>query len=99
MFIPLSHTPGHGQADFRGALAVIDSIELKIHFLCMSLPHSDAIFVKAYHGETTEAFLDAHNAGFDFIDDVPTSMLYDNTKLAVARILDDGKRAFLDQLR
>ena len=38
--------------------AVIDGVERKIHFLVMELPHSDACFVKAYPGETTEAFCD-----------------------------------------
>ena len=58
----------------------------------MSLPHSDACFVKAYPGETTEAFCDGHVAGFAFFGGVPRSILYDNTKIAVARILGDGKR-------
>ena len=55
MFVPLTHPPGHAQVDFGEALAVIGGVERKIHFLAMSLPHSDACFVKAYPGETTEA--------------------------------------------
>jgi len=58
----------------------------------MSLPHSDACFVKAYPGETTEALCGGHVAGFAFFDGVSVSILYDNTKIAVARILDDGRR-------
>jgi len=58
MFVPLSHPPGHVQADFGEALVVIGGIERKIHFLVMDLPHSDGCFVKAYPGETTEAFCD-----------------------------------------
>ena len=58
----------------------------------MSLPHSDACFVKAYPGETTEAFCDEHVAGVTFFGGVPRSILYDNTKIAVARILGDGRR-------
>ena len=54
MFVPLTHPPGHAQVDFGEALAVIGGVERKIHFLAMSLPHSDACFVKAYPGETTE---------------------------------------------
>ena len=42
--------------------------------------------------KTTEAFCDGHNAAFAFFGGVPVSILYDNTKLAVARILGDGKR-------
>jgi hypothetical protein len=48
--------------------------------------------VQAYPEETTEAFCDGHNAAFRFFGGVPKSILYDNTKLAVARILGDGSR-------
>jgi len=92
MFVPLVHPPGHAQADFGEALAVIGGVERKIHFLALSLPHSDACFVKAYPGETTEAFCDGHVAGMAFFGGVPRSILYDNTKIAVARILGDGRR-------
>ena len=92
MFIPLTHPPGHAQADFGEALAVIGGVEQKIHFLVMDLPHSDACFLKAYPAETTEAFCDAHVAAFAFFGGVPVSILYDNTRIAVARILGDGQR-------
>jgi hypothetical protein len=71
---------------------VIGGVERKIHFLAMDLPHSDAIFVVGYPAETTEAFCDGHVPGFDFFCAVPQSILYDNTTIAVARILGDGKR-------
>jgi hypothetical protein len=58
----------------------------------MDLPHSDACFVRAYPAETTEAFCDGHNTAFAFFGKVPKSILYDNTTLAVARILGDGVR-------
>jgi transposase len=58
----------------------------------MDLPHSDACFVKAYPAEVAEAFCDAHVAAFAFFGGVPLSILYDNTKLAVAKIMGDGKR-------
>jgi transposase len=92
VFVPLRHDPGHAQADFGEALAVIGGVERKIHFFAMDLPHSDAGFVQAYPAETTEAFCAAHVAAFAFFGGVPASILYDNTKLAVARILGDGRR-------
>ena len=92
VFVPLSHRPGHAQVDFGEALGVIGGIERKIHFLVMDLPQSDACFVKAYPGETTEAFCDGHVSAFAFFGGVPQSILYDNTKIAVARILGDGRR-------
>jgi transposase len=92
MFVPLVHPPGHAQADFGEALAVIGGVERKIHFFAFALPHSDAIFVVGYPAETTEAFCDGHVRAFDFFGGVPQSILYDNTKIAVSRILGDGKR-------
>ena len=92
MFVPLAHPPGHAQVDFGEALGVIGGIERKIHFLVMDLPQSDGCFVKAYPGETTEAFCDGHVSAFAFFGGVPQSILYDNTKIAVARILGDGRR-------
>jgi transposase len=92
MFMPLRHDPGHAQADFGEALAVIGGMERKIHFFAMDLAHSDAGFVQAYPAETTEAFCAGHVAAFDFFGGVPQSILYDNTRIAVARILGDGRR-------
>ena len=92
VFVPLVHPPGHAQVDFREAVAVISGEERRIHFFCLDLPHSDACFVKAYPAERLEAFCDGHNAAFAFFGGVPRSILYDNTGLAVARILGDGAR-------
>ena len=92
MFVPLRHDPGHAQVDFGEALAVIAGEERKIHFFAMDLPHSDACLVQAYPAETSEAFCDGHKVSFEFFGGVPHSILYDNLKLAVARILGDGTR-------
>ena len=92
MFVPLSHAPGHAQCDFGEAVVVIGGVERKAHYIAFDLPHSDGCFIKAYPAETTEAFLDGHVSAFAFLGGVPQSILYDNTKLAVARILGDGRR-------
>jgi transposase len=91
-FVPLSHPPGHAQVDFGEAVAIIGGVRQKIHFFCMDLPQSDSGFVKAYPRETTEAFLDGHVSAFEFYGGVPLSILYDNLKIAVAKICGDGKR-------
>ncbi len=92
MFVPLVHPPGHAQADFGEAIGIIGGVERKIHFFAFDFPHSDACFVVGYPAETTEAFCDGHVRAFAFCGGVPQSILYDNTKIAVARILGDGKR-------
>lgn len=91
-FVPLAHPPGHAQVDFGEAVAVVGGERMKIHYFCMSLPQSDACFVKAYPRETTEAFLDGHVSAFAFFGGVPLSILYDNTTIAVAKICGNGTR-------
>ena len=92
MFVPLEHPPGNAQADFGEAMVVIGGVKRKAHYLAMDLPQSDDCFVMAFPAETTEAFLEGHNHAFAFFGGVPRTILYDNTKLAVARILGDGTR-------
>ena len=92
MFVPLTHVPGEAQADFGEALVVVAGVEQKAHFLAMDLPHSDDGFVVAFPAETTEAFLEGHVRAFAYFDGVPTRILYDNTKIAVARILGGEER-------
>lgn len=92
LFVPLVHPPGQAQVDFGEARVVINGVEQKGHFLAMILPHSDAPFVEIFPAETTEAFCQGHVDAFAFFGGVPQSILYDNTTIAVARIMADGAR-------
>jgi len=92
MFVPLAHPPGHAQADFGEAFVFIDGVEQKAHFFVMDLPHSDACFVRAYPAATAEAWVDGHVHAFAFFGKVPLSVLYDNDRCLVSKILPDGTR-------
>src|ERR1019366_1522047 len=90
--LQFSIPPGQAQADFGQADGYIAGKKVRFHYFCVDLPHADGCFVKAYLAETAEAFCDGHVAAFDFFGGVPQSILYDNTRLAVARIVKGGKR-------
>mgnify|MGYP000604360305 CR=1 FL=1 len=92
MFVPLSHLPGHAQADFGEAMVVIGGIEQKAYFFAFDLPHSDACYVRAYPAANTEAWLDGHVHAFAFFGAVPQSVLYDNDRCLVAKIMPDKTR-------
>jgi len=92
MFVPLAHPPGHAQADFGEAIVIINGVEQKAHFFVMDLPHSDACFVRAYPAATAEAWMDGHVHAFAFFGGVPQSVLYDNDRCLVSKILPDGTR-------
>ena len=44
----------------------------------MALPHSDALFVRAFERECTETFWEGHVRGFAFFGGVPRRITYDN---------------------
>jgi transposase len=92
MFVPLHHPPGHAQADFGEATVFIGGVEQTAHFFAFDLPQSDACFVRAYPAATAEAWVDGHVHAFAFFGRVPLSVLYDNDRCLVARILPDGTR-------
>ena len=92
MFVPLAHPPGHAQADFGEAVVIIGGVEQKAHFFVLDLPHSDACFVRAYPAATAEAWMDGHVHAFAFFGGVPLSVLYDNDRCLVSKILADGTR-------
>lgn len=92
MFMPLAHLAGHAQVDFGEADGYIAGRKVRFHYFCLDLPHSDGCFVKAYPTEDTESFLDGHIAAFAFLGGIAQSILYDNTKIAVAKICGGDKR-------
>jgi transposase len=59
----------------------------------MSLPYSDAFFCQAFPRECTETFQEGHVRAFEFFGGVPKRISYDNSKIAVAKIV--GRRGGL----
>jgi len=57
----------------------------------MATPHSDACFVRAYRAATAEAWMDGPVHAFAFFGGVPQSVLYDNDRCLVSKILANGK--------
>ena len=73
-------------------MVVIGGVEQKAHFFAFDLPHSDAGYVRAYPAAVSEAWVDGHVHAFAFFGKVPQSVLYDNDRCLVAKILADGTR-------
>jgi len=92
VFMPLSQRPGEAQVDFGHAVVKFNGILKKVVFFVMSMVHSDAMFVMAFPRECTEAFLEAHVRAFDFFGCVPNRISYDNTRVAITKILTSHKR-------
>lgn len=92
VFLPLAHHPGEAQVDFGFADVWLGGELTKVALFVMTLPYSDAIYVQAFPRECTEAFLEGHVRAFAFFGGVPTRISYDNSKIAVARIVGSRER-------
>ena len=92
VFVPLSHPPGEAQFDFGEATVEIAGERVKAALAVMTLPYSDAFFVSAYPRECTETFQQGHVSGFEYFGAVPTKTAYDNTTIAVSKVMGGSQR-------
>lgn len=95
-YVPLSHPPGEAQVDFGESSFYLNGVLTKAACFEMSLPHSDAVYLRAYPRECTESFQDGHVHAFAFFGGVPTRISYDNSKIAVKRFVGPRKRELTD---
>ena len=58
----------------------------------LSLPYCDAVYCQAFPRECSEVFLEGHRRAFAFFGGVPTRISYDNTKVAVGKIVGSRER-------
>jgi transposase len=92
VFVPLSQPPGEAQFDFGEATVEIEGQRIKAALAVMTLPYSDAFFVSAYPRECTETFQAGHVAAFEYFGGVPRKTAYDNTSIAVSKIIGPNER-------
>lgn len=92
VFLPLIHRPGEAQVDFGFADVHLNGELTQVALFVMTLPYSDTIFIQAFPRECTESFLEGHTRAFDFLGGVPTRISYDNSKIAVAKIVGSRER-------
>jgi transposase len=92
VFMPLKHPPGEAQVDFGSATVVYRGQERKAAVFVMSLPYSDALFCQIFPRECTETFQEGHRRAFEFFGGVPNRITYDNTKIAVTKVLQKRDR-------
>ena len=96
-FVPLSHKPGTAEFDFGEADIYLKGIKTRAHYFVMYLPFSDAFFMKCYPVERSESFCDGHTSAFKFFGGIPTTILYDNTSIAVKEIQEGSKRVVTEK--
>jgi transposase len=86
VFVPLEHRPGEAQVDFGHAQVKAHGKLKEVSYFVLSLPHSDAMFVRVYERECTESFWDGHIQAFAFFGGVPWRISYDNSRIAVKEV-------------
>jgi transposase len=88
MFIPLAASWGEqAQVDWGRAKAYIAGKLTEVCLFCLRMKASLVPFVWAFPTEKLEAFLEGHRLAFKWLGGVPETLIYDNPKTAVTRIL------------
>jgi transposase len=93
VFIPLGYVPGQiAQVDFGAAQVIVAGEQWSAHLFCLRLGYSKQPFVMALPSQAQEAFFEGHVRAFSFLGGVPRTLVYDNLKVAVKRILEGRNR-------
>jgi transposase len=92
VFVPLLHPPGQAQCDFGRAEVVVAGTRHKAALFVLTLPHSNARFGCLFPRECTETFHEGHARAFTFFGGVPTRITYDNSKIAVVKLIGPHER-------
>lgn len=99
-FIPLDPSCGQeGEVDWGGATAIIAGREERLKFFCMRSKYSAKHFVRFYPCERQQAFFDGHIKAFDFFGGVFSTLIYDNLKTAVQKVLKGKDRIQQESFR
>lgn len=95
VFLPLTHRPGEAQVDYGFARVWIrgQSEPVQVAMFVMTLPYSGAVFCQVFHRECTESFQEGHARAFKFFGGVPCRISYDNSKVAIAKIIGNSKHS------
>jgi len=100
VFVPLAHRPGDAQVDFGEAQIKLAGEQIKVAFFVLTLTYSDAIYCQVFPKECTESFQEGHKRAFAFFEGVSRRNSYDNSKIAVAKIVGGrGREATREFLR
>ena len=92
MFVPLSHPPGHAQADFGEADAIIAGVKVSGAFFRHDTSPQRCLLRCALPGGDDGGLAGRAQQSLCLFGGVPQSILYDNDKCLVSRILPDGTR-------
>jgi len=93
VFIPLEYELGsHAQCDWAEAEVILKGQRQKIYLFILKLSGSRDPFMMAFRSAKQEAFFEGHRNAFEYFGGVPRTIIYDNLKTAVARILQGKNR-------
>lgn len=92
VFLPLRHDPGEAQVDFGYCYVDLAGQRQQVVLFVLSLPYCDAVYCQAFPRECSEVFLEGHCRAFAFFGGVPTRISYDNTRVAVGKIVGSRER-------
>ena len=86
------------EVDWGTAWVRMNGEDVQVKLFCMRSRYSGKSFVRAYRWERQEMFLDGHIRGFGWYGGVFPTVVFDNLKTAVKRVLRGKARIEQDRL-
>lgn len=98
-FIKQQYDPGfRAEYDFHEVKVLIDGQVKKLYQATITLPHSNYIFVKHYQNQKFESFIDSLVTFFEEINGVPKTMVFDNMRNVVSKLVYGGAKVYNEEL-
>ncbi|MFS0554750.1 IS21 family transposase [Brevibacillus sp. 179-C9.3 HS] len=92
-YVPLEFPPGKfAQFDWGEVDILLFGKQVTVQVFCLRCTYSRKIFVQTFFHQKQEALLQGHVNAFEFLGAVPHTIVYDNLKTAVKKILEGKNR-------
>jgi len=98
-FIKQSYDPGYrAEYDFHEIKVIEGGVVKKRYQATITLPFSNYVYAKHYDNQRKENFLDSLITFFELIGGVPKTMVFDNMRNVVKKIIYGGRKEYTEDL-
>lgn len=92
-FIRLYYVPGEiVEFDWGEVILFIDGVKTKFYLAVFTFGHSNGRYAYLFRHQNTLAFMESHRNFFRDVEGVPSTMVYDNMRVAIKEFVGPGQK-------
>ena len=98
-FIRLYYVPGEiVEFDWGEVILFIDGVRTKFYLAVFTFGHSNGRYAYLFRHQNTLAFMESHRSFFRDVDGVPSTMVYDNMRVAIKEFVGPSQKSPTESL-